>query len=382
MAGDRKQVLISKARWVIRFEFFAGAVLLGLWAVRIAEFRQLLGISHSQLGMLMLAPPIALMVTMTQVGWITRRFGIRNLIVIGTGIWASVLVFVSMIPPIWLVVILFALFGVGAGVLEVGLNAVAQKIDRDDRPIMLSAHGFWSLGFMAGSVLGGVLAEHGVSFLMQQLIFSPIIILLVAIGRQHLPKPLPPNENNKKALVSLAILPLCLIPFAALLVEGAMGDWASVFLSEERGATPLEYGIITGSVMAGMAFSRLSGDYLRRYFSVSSLMIASILVAAFGLSLFSLSQNLWLIGIGAVASGVGVGVVYPLTVVFANEGKDEEEASSIIASIATVSFVAFLFAPPFMGFIAEQYSLELAFLLLVPLLILTFFWMWLASLRS
>ncbi len=372
-------MLKINARWVIRFEFFAGAVLFGLWAVRIAEFRQLQGLSHSQLGLLMLAPPVTLMITMTQVSKFTQLFGIRNLIVIGTALWAIVLFFVSLIPPIWLTFILFLFFGAGAAILEIGLNAVAQKIDRDDRPIMLSAHGFWSLGFMAGSVIGGWLGEHGISFFTQQLIFSPLIFILVALGRQKLPTPLPPKPNPKNSMFSLAVLPLCLIPFAALLLEGAMGDWASVFLSEERAATPLQFGLITGGFMGGMAISRLSGDNLRRHFSVATLLIASTLIAIAGLAFFCFGQPLWLIGVGALACGVGVGVVYPLTIVFANEGKDEEEASRIIASIAAISFVAFLFAPPFMGFVAEKYSLSLAFSLLIPALFLTFFWMWLAK---
>lgn len=371
-------MLLKNARWAIRIQFSLGAVLLGLWAVRIAEFKTLVGLTNSELALYLLIPPFTLMAVMTQTPKITRKFGVRNLILIGLILWSFSFFALSAIPPRWVIALILVIMGMGAAVLEVGLNAVAQKIDRDDRPVMLSAHGFWSIGFTIGSVLSGLLAENQIPFLTQQILVTPIILILAWMCYLPLPEPRASSAEQKSSWPSLAFLPFCLIPFAALLIEGAMGDWASVFLKEERGANPMQFGLITGSFTAGMALTRITGDYLRRFLSARILLIISIFAMALGLVGFALLNALWFVGLGAVICGLGAGMIYPLVILLANEGRSEEDASGIIASIASVSFLAFLVAPPFMGFIADLWSLSTAFALLIPIAVSSYLWLWLS----
>jgi len=67
---------------------------------------------------------------------------------------------------------------------------------------------------------------------------------------------------------------------------------------------------------------------------------------------------------GAVLSGLGVAIVYPLamTAAAARPGV----ASDNVASVALIAFTAFLVAPPLIGFLADVMGLRWALLLLTP----------------
>ncbi len=365
------------ARWAIRCLFAIGAISMGLWAVRIAGFKEAANLSHQALALFLLLAPITLQIVMFFIPRITRLLGVRAMNLWGLAAINLAVLGLSFIPPKFAIALCFVMLGAGAALLEIGLNAVAQKLDREGKPIMLSAHGFWSVGFALGMFFGGWFADLGLAFWLQEIIFAPLLLAMAWPLNALLPQPRPSSVEQNNVLPTWSILPYCFIPVAALFTEGSIADWGAVFLSEEHAIRPLGIGIITGLFMGGMAATRLTGDWLRKFFSNINLLIASNLALMIGLALFALSASPFAIGFGALTAGLGAGMVYPIVLVIANSGRDEEEAAGIIAAIASVSFVSFLIAPPFMGFIAEHASLSLAFALLIPLSALGFLWIWL-----
>ncbi len=370
-------MLKINARWAIRFLFFFGGPTLGLWAVRIAGFKGDAGFSHQTFAFYLLLAPISLQLVMLFIPRLTRVLGVRALNIWGLAAMNLSILGLSFVPPRPIIAFCFIALGIGAALLEIGLNAVAQKLDREGKPLMLSAHGFWSIGMAAGMILAGWLADIGVSFLLQELIFAPLLLVLAYNLNLRLPEPRASNMEQKIVVPSWAILPYCLIPVAALFAEGAMTDWGSIYLDDEHGIRPLGIGLITGLFMGGMALTRLLGDWSRKFLSNILLLILSTLLLTIGLALFAFSPSASLLGLGALVAGLGAGVTYPIVLVIANDGHSEEAASGIIAAIASVSFLAFLIAPPLMGVVAERANLSLAFALLVPLSMLSFVWIWL-----
>ena len=360
-------------------QFALIAFSVGLWAFRIGEFKSAIGFSHTEFSWLLLLPPIAGTITMNYTPRFARKIGVVRVLQLGAGMWTIGALGLSLIPPLPVIILLFLAMGICAAFFEVGLGTVAQKLDRDTGAIVSSCHGFWSIGFALGGFVASVLANGKINFLQQELIFVPIIIALVIIYSKPLPHPRTiAEENSGHGLPSLAILPLCLIPLAALFIEGAVADWNSVYLLSERHWGEIATGSVFASFMFAMALTRLIGDRLRARFSAVKLLSISTSMSIVGMLFYAFGDNVFIVFIGAFVAGMGAGNVYPLALVIANIGRDEEDSSQIISSIAMVSFTAFLFAPVFMGWIGDAFSLATAYALTIPLLILTFLWMKLA----
>src|SRR4051812_34655715 len=74
------------------------------------------------------------------------------------------------------------IFGIGFGLLEVGMNAHAVEVEvRYDRPIMSAFHGMWSLGGAAGGLVtsAGLRAGLGVQTLLVGTAITMTLLLLL-----------------------------------------------------------------------------------------------------------------------------------------------------------------------------------------------------------
>ncbi len=376
-------LIFQYPRIAIRLLFAIVAFFLGLWTFRIHEFQLALEIGHQELSYLLLALPIAMTICISQAPRLGRMFGMVNLIRLGIGGVISVVFAISFFPNFITAFMLLAVLGACAAFFEIGLNTVVDKLERDGKKLMASCHGFWSIGFAIGGLVSSLLASAEVSFLVQQLLVTPISFFALILFTSSLPQPQPAkNEQHGHALPSLAILPICLLPFTGLFIEGAIADWNSPYLIGERGWEKFAAGWATFVFMGSMAIARLFGDALRDRFPVLFLFKISTLLSLIGVTLYAFSDHLLTVSFGLFCAGFGTGNVYPYALVLGAEGKDESEASYIFGSIALVSYNAFVLAPVFIGFIGSQLSLSLAFAAIVPLFALTFLWIGLAQRAS
>lgn len=362
--------------WAIRLAFMLPAIALGLWSIRVAEYMRENGLDEKQLSYLLLMAPIAIMFALITGPIISRKLGFRLMAKISTIAIITIFTLISFNPPIWLAVLCFAGFGLAAGILEIGINATAQHIDRHVRPVMSSAHGFWSIGVTLGGLIAGGLAALGFDFRAQQLILWPFLVLATVLVIANLPSARTSQAGDHAfALPRLAILPFCFIPFGALIIEGGVTEWASPFLRNERDISVPMIGIIVGVFMAGMAIIRLYGDRLRARFAPVRIIQLATLAIVVGIALFALFDNVAAILIGALIAGIGAGNIYPYTIILANAGQSDEKAAEIIGAIALVSFTAFLLAPVLMGQIGGHYSLAVGFGAIIPIAASTFIWL-------
>lgn len=363
-------------RWAIRLCFAIIAFSVGLFVFRLGDFKAMQGISNTQLAFLLLFSPIASMLTLSQAPKLSAYFGLVNLTRFGISLSAFSVLILSLNPPFLIVAMALTALGAASGAFEVGLNTIAHKIDRESGSIMSSCHGFWSIGFAVGGFLAGLLSEAKINFLTQELIFVPLIIAAIFFVAKPLPHPLTSNvDGGGHSWPSLEIIPLCMVPFAGLFIEGATADWNTIFLKSERGWSDIHIGTALGLFMSAMAISRLFGDYFRSRFPAKLLITISTILSCIGLLLYTIPHHQFLIMLGAILGGIGAGNVYPLAIMLANENRDEADASKITGSIALVSFTAFLVAPVMMGWISDFFSLQIAFLLILPLFLATFLWL-------
>ena len=80
------------------------------------------------------------------------------------------------------------------------------------------------------------------------------------------------------------------------------------------------------------------------------------------------SQQAYIALIGFIFMGAGNAVLFPMAVSAAAQ-KTDRPAAVNVASLAQISFLTFLLAPPLLGFVAEHAGIRYAFGLCLPFLI-------------
>jgi MFS family permease len=119
------------------------------------------------------------------------------------------------------------------------------------------------------------------------------------------------------------------------------------------------------------AVTRFFADpFVERY---SPTMVSRVLIAVMGagtlLVFYAAADWMALVGFGLI--GVGTSVIFPLAMSAAAQRTDRP-ASTNVASLAQISFVAFLLGPPLLGFIAEHWGIRWSFGIGLPLIIVSF----------
>jgi hypothetical protein len=247
--------------------------------------------------------------------------------------------------------------------LDVAMNAQAVLIEnRYPRPILSSLHGLYSAGGLAGASLAAITASTGVPASAQTLGLAGILIMpLLVAGRFLLHDEAAAADASGAPLVwpSRALIGLGAMAFLALMAEGAIGDWAAVFLREFHGA-----GIdAAASGFAGfsltMAAGRFSGDWVRRQWGGPILLRAGGLVAAFGMVTALTAPGFALSVAGFALFGLGLSNMVP--VLFGATGRAESVRPGLaIAAVATTGYGGLLAGPPLIGITAAIVGLRLA----------------------
>ncbi len=362
--------------------FFFESSVIGQWIPRIPDIKSSLDLSDSELGLALLAFPLGTIVGLSIAGSLIARIGLRqscrialplfSLIFIGTG-WVTTLVGL-------MIVLVFS--GVAIGVCETAMNTEAARIERHaGKRLMSRCHGFWSLGTMAGALMGAAFADASISVGVHFLVVLPFIAvagffaasMLPALGRADEQRAEDSNNGTESVfrLPHKGIVLLCVMPLGIMMVEGAFIDWSAVFMRDVLSASPWVIGITYSFFSIVMAAVRMAGDFLATRFGDLALVRVSALAATIGIAMFALAPNTAFALVAAALCGAGVAVVFPLAVTAAANRPGRSSADNVSA-LNMIAFSAFLLAPPLIGFLSDAFDLRTALAVLVPFAFLTF----------
>ena len=109
--------------------------------------------------------------------------------------------------------------------------------------------------------------------------------------------------------------------------------------------------------------------FVERY---SPTAVARVLLGVLGAGtlLVFFAPSGWLALVGFALMGMGTSVIFPLAMSAAAQLTDRP-APTNVASLAQISFVAFLLGPPLLGHIAEYFGIRWSFGIGLPLVILS-----------
>ncbi len=383
--------------------FFFESSVLGQWIPRIPDIKNSLGLSDSGLGLALLMMPLGTLIGFSIAGKIIEMTGLRNACRLFLPLWALLFLGPALAQNFVELAIALVLSGFAIGMIETAMNTEAARIEKAaGKRLMSRCHGFWSLGTMFGALVGGGLAQYGISVLMHFLLTMPLIAVagyaaataLPKLGKQPLADAEPEavistdavpvgieshasdgagngGESGLFRMPSRAIVLLCVMPLGIMMVEGAFIDWSAVFMRDVLAAGPWVIAVTYSSFSLIMASVRLAGDSLATRFGDLLIVRVSGLAACVGIVLFALAPSVVWAFLAAALSGAGVAIVFPLAVSAAANRPGRTSADNV-AALNMIAFSAFLVAPPLIGFMSEAFGLRTALLCLAPVAFMTF----------
>jgi len=368
---------LDSSRAAVALTFFCHGLFFAAWTAHIPHVKTALGLSSSELGLVLLAGPLGAVAALALAARLLPRWGSRRAVrgtVVG---YCLAGVLVGLAPSTALLFAALFVWGAFQAVLDVAMNTQAIAVERRQRRRLMSGlHGGWSLGAFSGAGLGAAAVGAGISLSAQQGILSIAIVLAVGVASLWMVEDVPASRADEDAparpgrrsrlVFSRAILTLAAIAFAGLLCEGAAADWSAVYL---RG------GLHTSAGYAGLAYTafslmmvavRLAGNRLSTRFRPERVLAGLAAVATVGTTA-GLLVGTPLAGIfGFACLGVGLGSIVPTT--FSAAGRVPGiEVGAAVSTVAALSFTGFVLGPPLIGAVSGVTTLRFA-LLLLPLL--------------
>lgn len=349
--------------------FFISGFGYSSWASRIPAIQQKLHLNEAQLGAVLFALPVGLMLTLPVTGNLLSRFSSRNIMFIGTVAFNLMLALLGFTTEIWQLVFVLFCFGSSRNLMNISVNAQSVSVQQlYKKSIFTTFHGIWSMAGFAAAALGYLMVSGEISPAYHFLIVG---LLLIGIAIYCFPKTLnqkPVQQEKRPAFVlpDKSLVKFGLISFASMACEGTMYDWSGIYFQKEvhASATIATAGFVV--YMIAMTTGRFLGDRLvNRIGTKPMLRYSGILIFA-GMLLSAIFPIPVVAGFGFVLIGFGVACVVPL--VFSIAGKSKTLSSgSAIASVSTVGYLGFLMVPPVVGFIAQAAGLRWSFALMACL---------------
>lgn len=360
--------------------FFLNSVAWASIIVRMPEIKSALGASNSVLGLLLLVSVGGALSALRPAGIWCAKFGSSPVIITAALGMAVFLPVAAWLPNAWVFVLgVFAtLFSTAT--MDMSQNAHAVAIEHaSGKKIMGRLHGLWSVGGIAGGVIGGVCAALDITLLQQALGMSVLVVIVILLARPlYLPGSADRHEvehhEHKKTRTRypMAFWILALVGLCAALGEGAASDWGAVLLHDEWGASKFVASLPYIAFQSTMVLGRFSTDVLSERFGRAGVLRFCGLVTAIGLTAGMLIGDVPGVLLGWLSLGLGVSVVIPM--VFSAAGalalksySDTIVPAQAVAVISGVVYSAFLFGPPLIGFLADAITLRWSMLLIAAL---------------
>lgn len=350
--------------------FFLNGFAFANWVVRIPAVQRDLSLGDGALGVGLLGVAVGSLLSMTLAGGGISRFGSRPVVWTTSLALALVLPLPALAPNLLGLFVALVVLGGAMGSMDVSMNAQAVAVEKEyARPLMSSFHGFFSLGGLAGSVSGGLVAGLGIGVtyhLMGVALLSALAAILAC--RKMLPASADAAGDGDPifARPTKALLGLGVISFCIMVGEGAMADWSAVYLSG-----PLETG--PGFAAAGyavfslaMTVGRFTGDRLTVRFGSTRLVRVGALIAAVGLGVSLATGNPYAALLGFACAGIGFSTIFPTALAAAGHSNDTPPGPAL-AAVATTGYLGFLVGPPSIGFVSELAGLGGALYIVVAL---------------
>ena len=183
----------------------------------------------------------------------------------------------------------------------------------------------------------------------------------------------PPHPEAEKPKVSIfpripVLYVLGAMALFSMVPEGAVLDWAAVYVKSELGADLTRQGLAFGLFSGAMAVIRFGGDAVRNRFGAVKTLRVSGIIGALGIFIGAVAPNDMVAIAGFAFAGIGVANMVPIMFSAAGNYPGLPPGSGI-ATTTMIGYTGYLLAPSVIGFVAQHVGFRFTYAAVALLLL-------------
>jgi fucose permease len=336
------------------------------WAALVPFAKARLSLDDAGLGTILLAFGCGTIAATLVAAWLVARHGSRKVLVAAAPLACLALPLLAHAPSrITLVLLLFA-FGAFVGLLGVAANAQAIAVQTlAERPLMSSFHAMFSVGGLVGAGVCSLLLHLGVPIETCAVVVAAALLLLVATQSRGLVADPPVVRGlaarpRRRLVPPTPVLVVGLMTFALYLSEGAVLDWAAVFLHEVRGYDVATAALGYAAFSVTMAGGRLLGDRIVLRLGPVTVIRFGSAVAAAGFITLVLARGESLGLLGCALIGLGASNVVPTLISASAKVSGPLPTGAALSTVVAMGTTGLIAGPALIGFVAQRAGLVVA----------------------
>jgi len=371
---------LRNARVAVAACFFVNAVFYADLVPRLPEVKAQLGLSNGSLGAALAAAPLGALLAGLSAAALIRRVGSARvasfgLVGLGALLWA-----VSVAPNWGALAFVLLLAGALDALVDVAQNGHGLRVQRlYDRSILNSFHGVWSIGAVAGGLLGSAAAGLGIPLPLHLGVIAIVFGAVALVGYRSL---LPGADDadrddplddagatvdaapatRRSALLVLAALGV--LAACGAFVEDAGASWSALYLRGDLAAGAAVAGLGFVALQSAMTIGRLTGDRVVDRFGQRRVVRVGGALTAVGMGVALAFPSIATTLGGLALAGLGVATLIPAVFHAADEVPGLPRGLGLAVS-SWVLRIGFLISPPLIGVLADAISLRVALLTVV-----------------
>jgi MFS family permease len=355
---------VARLRAAVTALFVLDGAVFGSWAARVPDVAARVDAGHSTLGIALLCLSLGALVCMRFTGAWCARFGAGPVSAAAAVAVSASAVLPGLVYTVPGLCVALFVFGAATGMVNVAANSVGVQVEASvGRPILSGLHAGFSLGGLAGALLGGAVAPvlgvgaHLTLVAALGLFVSAWALPALVGARRGGAAPdarLPDGRSSRRPTAVLVVLGA--IAGCTAFGEGALTDWGALLLRENLAAPAGVAAAGYAGFALAMACGRLAGGRLLQAMGERRLLVGGALLAAAGAVAAVTTSSLAVALTGFVLVGLGLANVFPLAIARAGL----LGGARGIALATTVGYTGLLGGPPAIGLLAEAAGLPVA----------------------
>lgn len=376
-----------KAATRATYTVFAGmGFALSTWASRIPQVRTHLHLDPSRLGLLLATVAIGAVIALPLSGPLVARFGSRRAVAAMAILMAVSLGVASagyLVGEPLLAAGLFP-FGFATGFWDVAMNVHAAAVERHlGYSIMSRFHAGFSLGTVAGALVGTAMVALGVPVSVHLAAVAAVVVVVVVAATRWFvpddgggtgtagtgtasPAPAAPRRSSLAPWLEPRTLLIGLVALAFAFAEGTGNDWISVSVIDHHHAVAAIGTLTFATFLAAMTVGRWFGPALLDRWGRVAVLRTTAAVAIAGLVLFVFGPGIAAALGGALLWGIGASLGFPVSI---SAGADVPAfAAGRVSVVTSIGYCAFLGGPPLIGFLGNRFTVTRALLVVAVVL--------------
>jgi len=369
-------IFLQKRYFGVALPFIINSLMMSTWLLYTPYILDRLSITESSLGYAFFCMAIGAVSSLAISKKLIRQYGEGRYTFFSTLGYSLFIICAVIIPSLPILCLTLFFTGAFAGSMDVGMNALATYVERKDKVRIMSAcHGFWSLGFFVGASIGSVL----MSYLTHPFVHMFLIMCVAMILHLYFCGPLRGEKSESvesehqggfSVLQNKKLINFAIIGLAVMMIEGAIMDWSTLYMSKQVLAPEIWWGYALGIFSLFMAIGRFMMDPISDTYGSKVIVQAGLVIVVFGVILV-LSGNLMPVLFGFGLIGFGVSGIVPEIYRLSSQ-VEGVEASDGVATVAGMGYVGFLVGPLLMGYIVESFGYPAIFYAVFILVVTAF----------